>query len=268
MVGKLFRHECMALGRVLPLVQGILLVIALFTRILQFFETDHFAYGIFLTLAIVFLVIANVANLVAPLIMGVTRYYKNLFTAEGYLSFTLPITPAQHILTKLSATLVFQIAAVCTSLLSVVIATAGEVLGEIGLAAQYLFGHLNTLAEGHTALFVIELIMLSMVVFLSQLLLYYGCISIGQLSRKNRVLAAVGVYFAYYVIMQIISTVFTVVVSMFGSETDIVDYSVTSHEVIAAIHIALCGMIVWTLIVSAVYFLVSHTIIRKKLNLE
>lgn len=268
MVKKLFKHELFALGRVLLLVQGILLVIALLTRALQFFEMDHFAYDIVLVFTIIFLVIGNVVNLIAPLIMGMVRYYKHLFTAEGYLSFTLPITPAQHILTKLSATLVFQVTAVFASLLSVVIATAGEVLGEIWLAIDYLLNQLNTVAEGHVVVFAMELLALCVVVFLSELLLYYGCISIGQLFRKNRVLAAVGVYFAYYVVMQILSTVFTVVMGIVGSNMEGTDYIPTAQEIIAAIHIGLCGLIVWTLIVSAVYFLISHTIIRKKLNLE
>ncbi len=269
MVKKLFKHECFALGRVLLLVQGILLAVALSTRVIQFFEADHFAYNMVLVLAVIVLVIANLVNLMAPLVMGVVRYYKNLFTAEGYLSFTLPVTPAQHLFVKLSATLVFQLLAVCVSLVSVVIATAGEVLSEIGLAVQYLLNHLNIVAQGHTVLFVIEWIVLCAVVFLSQLLLYYGCISIGQLSRKkNRVLAAVGVYFGYYVIVQIISTVFTIVMGIISDNMEIADYVSTAQETIAAIHIGLCGLIVWTLIVSAVYFLISHTIMRKKLNLE
>ncbi len=268
MVKKLFKHECFALGRVLLIVQGILLAVALSTRVLQFFEFDHFAYDIVLVLAVIVLILANTVNLIAPLIMGVVRYYKNLFTAEGYLSFTLPVTPAQHLVVKLSATLLFQVIAVCVSLVSVVIATAGEVLGEIWLAVQYLLNQLNSVAAGHTALYAIEVIVLCVVVFLSELLLYYGCISIGQLSRKNRVLAAVGVYFAYYVIVQILSTVLTIVLGVIGSNTESVDYVPTAQEIIAVIHIVLCGLIVWTLIVSAVYFLISHTIMRKKLNLE
>lgn len=268
MVKKLFKHECFALGRVLWFVQGILLAAALSTRVIQFFEADHFAYDIVLVLAVIVLVVANAVNLMAPLVMGVVRYYKNLFTAEGYLSFTLPVTPAQHLFVKLSATLVFQLLAVCVSLVSVVIATAGEVLSEIGLAVQYLLNQLNIVAEGHTVLFVIELIVLCVVAFLSQLLLYYGCISIGQLSRKNRVLAAVGVYFGYYVIVQIISTVFTIVMGIIGDNMEIADYVPTAREIIAAIHIGLCGLIVWTVIVSTVYFLISHTIMRRKLNLE
>ncbi len=268
MVKKLFKHEFFALGRVLFLVQGILLVISAFARMLQFFESDQIAYDIIFGFTVFFLVIANVVNLAVPLIMGVVRYYKNLFTAEGYLSFTLPITPAQHLLVKLFATLVFQIFAVCVSILSVVIATAGEVLREIWLAAQYLLNQLNAVAEGHVVLFAMELLVLCVVVFLSELLLYYGCISIGQLFRKNRVLAAVGVYFAYYVILQIISTVFTVVIGIVGSNVDAAEYIPTVQEVVAAIHVGLCGLIVWTLIVSTVYFLISHTIMRKKLNLE
>lgn len=265
MVKKLFRHECFALGRVLVFVQGILLAVALSTRVIQFFEFDHFVYDIIFGFAVVVLVLANMVNLVAPLVMGVVRYYKNLFTAEGYLSFTLPVTPAQHILVKLLASLVFGLLAVFTSLISVAIATAGDVFVEIVWAARYLLRELHTVTTGHIVLYVIEWTVLFTVTFVSQLLFYYGCISIGQLSRKNRILTAVGVYFAHYAIMQVLGTIFTIVLGLIGEH---VDYVPTAQETLALIHVVSCGSIVWVLTLGAAYFLISHTIIRKRLNLE
>ena len=45
-------------------------------------------------------------------------------------------------------------------------------------------------------------------------MLYYACISIGQTAKKNRILLAIGVYYIYTIIVQVISTVFSVVFSL------------------------------------------------------
>lgn len=266
MVKKLFKHECLALGRVLWIIQLILPIVAVFTRVLQLFESDNVVYDIIFVFGILTFVVANLVNLAAPVIMAVVRYYKNLFTAEGYLTFALPVSPTQHLFVKLCAAVVFQLSACVISVLSVVIATAGDVLHEVLLAAQYLLNMLGTVCQGHLPLFIAEAVVLLFTVMLSEFLLYYACISIGQLFRKNRVLGAVGVYFAYYMIMQLISTVFMIVMSVAGSGE--LPVELTAEQIIAAVHIVLCGLIVWSLLMAALYFFISHTIMRKKLNLE
>lgn len=269
MVSKLYKHECYALARVLFPVQIILLAVSTMARLLQLLEVDHWAYELVFGSAVFFLVIANVVNLVFPLIFGIIRYYKNLFTTEGYLSFTLPVSPAQHLFVKLTATLTFGAIAVVASVLSLAIATAGEVFLEILKAAGYLLDMLADVAEGHLALYIVEIVVLLIVSFCSELLLFYTCISIGQLARKNRVLAAVGVYFIYYVITQVLGTVLSVVV-IAVSETTLFEAIGTffMEHTITAIHLLLCGWALLSLFFAGLWFLISHTIIRKKLNLE
>ena len=50
--------------------------------------------------------------------------------------------------------------------------------------------------------YIIEVLLLILVAIICGYLLIYACISIGQLARKNKILAAVGVYFGYSVVLQ------------------------------------------------------------------
>ena len=83
MVRKLLKHELFALSRVLFITQGIVLVAAAFLRVLQIFESDHFVYDIVFFFACLLYGATVLVNLVAPVVMAVVRYYRNLFTAEG-----------------------------------------------------------------------------------------------------------------------------------------------------------------------------------------
>ena len=48
---------------------------------------------------------------VLSVVVVVVRFYQNLISDEGYLSFTLPVTAAQHIAAKLAAGILFAWAA-------------------------------------------------------------------------------------------------------------------------------------------------------------
>lgn len=269
MVSKLFKHEFAALGRVLLPVEGIVLGVAVLCRVLQLFEWDNVVYDILFGSSIFFLVVANLVGIFMTIGMGVVRFYKNLFTAEGYLSFTLPITPAQHIFVKLTANFLFQIISVAVCLLSVGIATAGEVLVELFNAFQYLGDRVVEVAGIHFYVYLLEFLLLIILSSIGTTLLYYMCIAIGQLARKNRVLTAIGVYFGVYSLTQIISTVGSVLIEVFHEDVPFETVmNWMEQHLFTFIHLVLCGFVILSLMIAGVYFLITHTIIRKKLNLE
>ena len=270
MVKRLFKHEILYYLRTLLPVQAVLLGIALLGRFVQFFETDSTSYKIVFWSSVVMFIISVIACILMSVAIGVVRFYKNLFTAEGYLTFTLPVTPTQHILVKVCTAVLFQIISLAAVLLSVCIITSGDVLSEIIKAAAYLLKFaMENVAGGHIVLYIIEMVILFIAAFFSQYLLYYFCISVGQLFRKNRILAAVGVYFGYYMITQAIGTILTV--------SGTVLYNILPLEPIAqlmslhpyeSIHVFIGLMILLSLVICAVFFLIIRFIISRKLNLE
>ncbi len=269
MVKKLFKHEFLALGRTLLPVQALVLVFSALARLVQFAETDTLVYNLLWGSIIFFLVVINLINLSMPFVMGLIRFYKNLFTTEGYLSFTLPVTTTQHLYTKLLTTLGFSVSAVVTSLLSLVIVTSGEVLSEIVLSVRYLWSLIPGQTSAHIALYIVEFVVLLVVTFAMELLLYYLFLSLGQLSKKNRLLASFGFYFGYYVITQIIGTVISILFSIFvGSAPLEAVGKWISENATLFVHLLLCGLIVLSALFGWLYFAISNYVLRRKLNLE
>ena len=273
MVKKLLKHELVSYMRILLPIDAILLIIAAVARIIQFFESDTVTYGIVFGSSMFALFMGIMACIFMAVIVAVIRFYKNFFTAEGYLTFTLPITPAQHITVKLLGAIIFQLIAIFTVLIALIIVSAGEVLAEVIKAAMYLisqfFSDVPAEIATHFVFYGIELLILTAMSVIFTMLVYYCCISIGQMARKNRIFMAVLAYFGYYLITQVLSTILMVVFTILelAGALEWVSTFFSNHA-FAAIHIILCtGIAVWTGL-SALLFFISKKIITKKLNLE
>ncbi len=269
MVRKLFKHEFLALMRLFIPVYAVLIAMSVFGRILQIFESDSVVYSIISTFSTIVYVVGIFAVLLLTTVFCVIRFYKNLFTAEGYLTFTLPTTPTKLVLVKLVTATVFEIASVVMVLFSISILTMGEAYSEIVKAAAYLLKFLEGRVGVHLWLYVLELILTMILAAATGLLLYYGCITVGQMFRKNRILAAVGVYFACYIVSQIISTIITIFASLCidAQFMETIAAFIEAH-IIGSIHTAFLVSMAVSLLLSAVYFFVIKFIIERKLNLE
>lgn len=269
MVKKLFKHEFIAMAKFLLPVYIVLPCIALLGRIIQFFENDSVIYNIVYGSSSLFFGIGLFATIFLTGIFSIVRFYKNLFSSEGYLSFTLPVTPAQHLTVKALTSVCFMFFSVLTILISVGFLTAGEVFAEIIKAASYLVVKGTEYLGVHLWLYLLEFILLLAFASLTGLLIIYACISIGQTFKKNRIIAAVGVYFAYYFLTQIIGTVIIILFAAFGKYIPFEQLGnwIALHPY-ASVHIFFGVFLVLLMIGSAIFFTISRFIITRKLNIE
>jgi len=269
MVKKLYKHEFAAWLRIVVFFWGATLLTAAFNRLLQAFESDSVSYSMLMGSGVVLYVIAMLCCLAFPTIFGIVRFYRNFFTGEGYLTFTLPASKAQLLWVKVSTAVCFSIASVVVCLLSGCIIMAGEVLREVSKAFVYIFKDIPVKDAVHLILLLAELLLCMLAATIGSHLFYYSCICIGQLFRKNRVLAAVGVYFGYYLISQVLSTIFsiTLVVQLELGWLESLGNFLDAHP-LAALHIVIFGSALLSAGIAAVYWLVCHWVLRRKLNLE
>ncbi len=265
MVKKLLKHELVYYSRSLLPIYALVLAIAGLSRIIQFFETDNTLYNILFSTSVGTFVIGILCCLILTAVFTIVRYYRNLFSAEGYLTFTLPVTPVQLLWTKLLTATVMQVISFIIVLAATCIITAGDVLTEIVRAVVFLLKSAPAELKSHYWLFAIELVVLVLAALVYQSLLLYACITVGQMANKNRVLAAVGVYIGYYVITQIVGTVFVIISALlpWGWLISFVD----AHP-LATAHIAIWAGVLFNAILSTIYFVITHLIMRHKLNLE
>lgn len=273
MVKKLLKHELGSYIRILLPTNAIILIVAVVARIIQFFESDTVAYNIIFWSSMLAVFVGIMASMFMTIAVAVIRFYKNFFTAEGYLTFTLPVTPAQHITVKLLGAVIFELISVGTALLSLIIISAGDVLVEVIKAAVYLISQFFSNAGAEIAtnfvFYGIEMLILVAVSGILGVLVYYTCISIGQMARKNRIFMAVLTYFGYYMLCQILSTILMVIFTVLelSGVLEPIFIFFSNHE-LAGIHIILCTGIVLYTGLSLLFFFINKKIITKKLNLE
>ncbi|MBQ8572279.1 MAG: hypothetical protein IJ451_02285 [Ruminococcus sp.] len=269
MVKKLIKHEFMALARMLVPMYVILLGLSLITRIIVIFENDSVIYDIISVSSIVVLTIGLVVGNIYTIVSCIIRFYRNLFSKEGYLTFTLPVSVEAHIFTKLLCAGVSYIASIAIIFAAFCIATSGELLVEIFKAANFIFGMASEQLGANLGLYILEFAILALISIGVSFMLFYACMCIGQLAKRSRVLLALGVYFGYYYLTQIIVTLGMVFMTVFQDSElflDLMDWIYLNPT--EFVHVALIALIVFEAIMGTVYYLVAHTIMKKKLNLE
>ena len=269
MVKKLMKYELASYMRSLLPFQLILLGIALLHRFVQLFENDGNAYWTFFSSSTAIFIIACIVTLVATVALCIARFYKNMFTGEGYLSFTLPVTVHQHIWAKLLSAIICALVSVVAILLACSIVTAGDAFVELWKAICYLCNRAFDNIGGHFIAYIVEAVIMLVVVSAVSMLLFYTCIAVGQLAKKNRVLLAFGVFFGYFFACQILGTIAIIILTTYGEQLGI--YKLLSwieNNSPATDHLVAAGLIVFNLILGTIYYLITQHIMKKKLNLE
>ena len=271
MVKKLIKNEFIYYLRTLGLALPIVLAMGIMTRIFALFRNGNVINEIAIFSSTAMFIIASIALIVLSTVISVVRFYKNMYSSEGYLTFTLPVTNHQHLLVKLCVAMVCQAACFITVFLALGIASFEVVDGfNIFKLVGYLFDYLfSSYGTANALFYIIEGIFILFFGSAFSFLLYYACITVGQTAKKNRILMAVGAYFIYYVATQVISTVLVMIVTLLGlsGSLDVIFEWIAEHPM-EMLHIYMTvGAIVYAAFAVAGYF-VTHSIMTKKLNLE
>jgi len=211
MLKKLLKYDMVAVWRfwwILALgVLGLSTVGAFVLRfVITYIENPNFSF--FTTIGILFLVLCGLAvfsSYYATYIFVYLRFYKNFFTDEGYLTFTLPVSRRQLFLSKTLNALIWQVSHIFLLLLAALIVatfapppTDGglinpEVLYQIG----DFFSTLWRAVGGWTIVYLLEALLLAVIGELFSIGLIHFCITIGAIiAKKAKLLAAIGIYYA------------------------------------------------------------------------
>ena len=272
MVKKLLKYEFKSMIRVPLLLWGIVLLIACTVKILSLVKTDSIAFDIIYGSDIFFLGVGCISLITVTTVLIIVRFYKNLYSSEGYLSFTLPVSEHQHIFVKTFVSFVLLVGGMLVCCASALIAANDEFYL---LFFDPLFKNISELiAECGTTNFVfyvIESILAFIVSVISGILVFYACLSIGQLARRRKVLLSIGVYAGLYTLAQIIMTLFIVIMVVISmSNPDFINEidEWLKNNSAASIHIGLCSAFVVSAVGVVLFYLATYLPMKKKLNLE
>ncbi len=208
---------------------------------------------------------------IAALSMVVTfyfyiRFYRNLYTDQGYLMHTLPVTAHQLIWSKTFVATIWMVISTVVMIGSVFglvfAAIPGEGRSEFWSEMSEAFATMDF--DGRAVAIVLLYIIAMIVGQLSNVFMGYASISIGQMFKKQKVLGAIGVYIGIYMLIQTISSYGMLFVTMF------IDPYVmeTSMEADNFMIVFLLILMLISGLLSAGFYCITHYIMKNKLNLE
>lgn len=266
MLKNLFKYEWKAASRMMLAVHGLVLLVALLTRV--FINVmGGLDSGLAIPAMVLILGIMAVASAYFFTIIFVGyRFYKSVFTDQGYLTNTLPVTQRQIIIGKGLVGVIWQV-------LDLVIIVAAILLmfvtkdnyAELGSALRELLHAFSSAGSASGAW--LTLLSLILTPFATVLQLYF-CVAIGNLFTGHKVLGAIGAFAVTYTVQQVVSLIvlmgtgFQSVVTDVGEGTSMqISYlSVIDTTLLISFMISLIGMVV--------YYMVTQYIMTKKMNLQ
>ena len=250
MVGKLFKHEFIALGRViLPVTAVILATVFLFSLTLLFPSNAMEVLQILFESIFIFI---SVGMLVLTFSLCSYRFQKSIFSKEGYLTLSLPVSPMQLILVKAVTSVVainfsFWVTLLCFHVVS---AVYGE--NFIGGVISNVIHVLSLEGEDMIGVWLYLLFFLFMAE-ISGCLFVYACIS----ANRTR-FGSISFIVAWLILMQLFSFIFEILPVEIQIPTT--TRAVTAYSVISLflVEVILFGVF------SALFI---RYILKKKINL-
>ena len=204
MVGKLIKHELFSIARIGAIPAGIMVLLAILARIM--IATSSISLAVIILMFYIFSVIAT---LIIGYLFGIQSFYQSLFTGNGYLTLSLPVTADQLIWSKLISAITIMFASIIITILSALIFFIG--LPAETLEAMYegvsIMGDIIAEYVKIDALLVFETILMIIISIPMSFLVFYAVMSIGQLfTVKNRkhiaILLYVGLIFGWSILSQ------------------------------------------------------------------
>jgi len=275
MLGKLIKHETRATSRIFLPLYGALQILTIFTKLVMAIGAPDFfseaasnnnniaeiILGISFTLYFVLIV----GICVMTLVMIIQRFYKNLFTDEGYLMFSLPVKTWELVLSKLLVGMIWS--AVCTVMIVLtffIFSLGAFSMMELSqtIRSAYSMFYLQTGMELN--LFMAEMILFILVQTVASILMIYVSIAIGQLFNQHRIVAAFGAYIVITIAMQIIMSIAMAVFAIGNLENMVLNGS----EAMTTVQWLINGSTVLNVVLGIGFYYVTHTIMKKRLNLE
>ena len=287
MLGKLIKYEFKATSRMFLLMYAALILVAAINSVLLIgglnaglytSGNDLVAtiYSIISALAATVYFFAMFAVSILTFVVIVVRFYR-LFGDEGYLWFTLPATPNQHLISKLIVALVWSLASGVVIMLSLGILFIGQGWVQELWRIPQLIGEM--IAMGYNPLLWLVLILImALVATVSGFMMFFTAIAIGPNLTKSRLGGSVLAYILVYVITQIVATIQMVVLVFPISQINAQSYrfeaipgsaiELLAPSAVDQVALGFFGIfIVGYTVMMVGYYLVTRYFMTKKLNL-
>ncbi|MBO5293527.1 MAG: hypothetical protein J6B10_10150 [Lachnospiraceae bacterium] len=273
MLGKLTKFEFRAVNKVLLLINAFTVLLTLigcltFASPLWDFESAY--TGVLAMSSILIYYIAIIAISLFCCVYLAVRFYKNLYTDEGYLMHTLPVTPRELILSKTIAAFCWLLItgllicfSVCAILGSAYLKFGVEEFEDISNVFFALNDFTKEVYDMSLTGFCIFMIVAMVVGSFSSIFMIYAAISVGQLMHKHKVLGSICCYIGFYFIQQTLS-----MITMIPYWVKIFTLDFPEDGLGSYMKYQLTISIILSAVLAVIYYIITEYMMKKKLNLD
>lgn len=289
MLKKLMKHDFRALSRTLfPLQIGVLgggLVATLLTALtIRLGESSAnigssaVLNGLIMGIAALIsalIGIAIMASALVTLLLICNHFYRSFLGDEGYLTFTLPVSTGKLIWSKLITGMVWTaisaVVIMVTLLIFSVFGTSSEGLVNMEMLQGFRMFFTELLPQAsefmNVPLVAVEIVVIGILGLASQILeIYFAIVIGGQIAKKHRILAAIGMYLLINMGVGIISTSFMAIVTLYGGAATMALETVPEVTRFMTSTLGWYGLLYAGLAVG--FFFLIRSILKKNLNLQ
>lgn len=274
MLGKLIKYDLKSTSRLLVLIHVFLVILSVLGRV---FVTGRITFDMedvdqfLLTLAMVLYIILFAGASFATYIVIAVRFYKNLFSDEGYLTNTLPVRKSTLLFTKtLSGTIWALIDILLIGLCSYLLFAIPAITDAIAPHWDEFLTLLGFEGRQDFTLFMVYLAVSAVIGAFSSVVMIEASVVLGQLFNGHKVLGAVVSYFVLTTILSVISTVVLSIQGVLNRSYLIQDpaYDVSGFDFASYIRDIINSSVCMCIVVTLILYLMSYFIMRKKINLS
>lgn len=270
MLKKLFKYDFEASCRIFLLLHGIIALLTVLGKLLFTLVPDGLENFPILTVLIPTYVLLIIGLVFGFHIFLVIRFYRSLFTDEGYLYNTLPVKPWQLIASKLLSNVLLTFLEFLVLILCALILLAGSPMENLMANTSVIREILQTvfgLTPGGVIFFIFLFFLVSQ---FSSFLMYFASIALGQvILPKHKVLGAFVSYMIYYIVMQTVTSIpifaftFSSMEKILTSEGDSTVLWMQNFY-----HFTYFFSFGLSIVCCVVFFFITNYILKKKLNLD
>ncbi|MCI8307259.1 MAG: hypothetical protein HFH14_04345 [Lachnospiraceae bacterium] len=271
MLGKLFKHEFIATGRILSILFGVLIIISPTTALYLKFRTssllpkDNIFFDLLTILCISAFTIAMIAAGITTIIVLLSRFYQSMVTRESYLTHTLPVTTPQLIISKLTVAVIWQIISIIMMSLSLRIFVG--ILGgwhDFSTAFREL---IDIFAQmGANGSNVILLLLASLISIIVSYLKCYASFALGHMVNGHPFIGFIVSFIAISTITQIVSSMGIFILNLIFSNFINVNFD-NMESISGWLNLALVFGILVNVVWGTLYYVITNYMFSRKLNI-
>lgn len=233
-----------------------------------------FAVNLFSYIAIILAVMGFFAFSFLSEVLVIVRMYKNFFTDEGYLTFTLPVKKStllnSKLLTSFIATVLTVITAHVNLFIMLCIPFHKDIFSRFFIEdlREFFTEIIDVLSVKYFVIYIIEVLAVLSLITLISILVIYICMSIGSLiAKKGKVLVSFGIYYVFTNALTSIVFIFmTVVAEPLINWIDKLDQE---NGPLFLLLVLIFGFAICLLgFIGAILYTLQYRLLDKKLNLQ